>query len=665
MSAWSLRRKILVASILSFSLILGAFTFVAARYTGAAMERKVTQDLEARLVLLETLSTVYDQSLARSATAILEVFRAQFPEPFSLELDKTMKVGAVDAPIIRTGARVLDLDFEAVDRVSGKGTVATVFVRAGDDFLRVTTSLKKEDGSRAVGTYLGKAHPAHAGLLEGRDYTGRAILFGREYVTRYLPVMGANGRTIGVLFVGVDVSESIAALQEKIREMVVGERGYVMIASTAPGDGLGKFIVHPRQEGRSLADLRSIDGKPVMDGMLQAGRGRVQLSWDDGTGGGVREKIAIYFTVPGRQWIISAVVDAAEMTAQGEALARVLLAGSAALVLILVLGIYSLADRVILRPLGAAVQFAEAVALGDLTRDLPARTGDEIGKLAEALTSMSQRLREVVTTIRGSADGLAEAGSSLSSATRDTADVATRQASVAEEATVTVEQVASTVRQNAANATETGAKVRNTAETARATGEAVSRALSSVREIAERSGIVEEIAHQTNLLALNAAIEAARSGVHGRGFAVVASEVRKLAERTREAARQIGELSSSTLTAAAAAGTAIDAMVPEVEETATLVDAIAAATAEEARGAEIVNRSIQQLQQGVQESAASAEELAATAAELARGAEELRRSVAFFQIEAHATGGSPRSLRPARDEGTRTLADGQRSGAAS
>ena len=136
------------------------------------MERKVTQDFERGLVLLETLSTVYDASLATSATSILEVFRAQFTEPFSIEPGSTMRVGGVDAPIIRSGAHVLDLDLEAVDCVSGKGTVATVFVRAGEDFLRVTTSLKKEDGSRAVGTFLGKAHPGHALLLRGRSTPG-------------------------------------------------------------------------------------------------------------------------------------------------------------------------------------------------------------------------------------------------------------------------------------------------------------------------------------------------------------------------------------------------------------------------------------------------------------------------------------------------------------
>ncbi len=647
MAAWSLRKKILVASILSLSVVLGAFTLGAAWYTSGAMERRVTRDLEERLVLLETLSTVYDASLARSADAILDVFRAQFRDRFWIDPAGDVDVAGVRAPILKNGERVLDLDLDVVDRVSGKGTVATVFARAGDDFVRVTTSLKKEDGSRAVGTFLGKAHPGYGPLLEGKEYTGRAILFGREYVTRYLPIAGPGGQTIAILFVGVDVSGSIAALQERIREMRVGDEGYVMIASTAAADA-GKLLVHPHREGSSLAEVRTAEGRSLLQEMLAAKRGARRFSWDDGAGGGAREKLAIYFTVPGREWLVSAVVDAAETSAQGRTLATLLLAGSLLVVVLLVLAVHFAADRVVLRPLKAAVGFAEAVASGDLTRDLPARTGDEIGKLTDALTSMSERLRGVVATIRASANGLAVAGASLSESTRSTADGATRQASVAEEATAAVEQVAATVRQNAANASETGAAMRRTADSARSTGRSVSDALGSVREIAERSGIVEEIAHQTNLLALNAAIEAARSGEHGRGFAVVAAEVRKLAERTREAAQQIGALSASTLQAAATAGGAIEKMVPEVERTAVLVEQIATATGEEARGAEQVNSSIQTLSEGVQEAAASAEELAATAEELARNAEELRSAVAFFKADDRAEPGGERvvALRP-------------------
>jgi len=630
MAAWSLRKKILVASTLSLSVVLGAFTLAAARYTRGAMERRVTHDLEDRLVLLETLSTVYDESLARSADAILDAFRAQFRAGFRIDEAATVEVGGVQAPTLWNGERVLDLDLDVVDRVSGRGTVATVFARAGEDFVRVTTSLKKQDGTRAVGTFLGKAHPGYAALIAGREYTGRAILFDREYVTRYLPIGGAGGRTIGILFVGVDVSESIAALEARIREMRVGEAGYVLIASTAPADA-GRLLVHPHREGRSLSDVKASGGRSVLDEMLGAKRGALRFMWDDGTGGGAREKLAIFFTVPGREWLVSALVDASETGAQGRALATILLAGSALALLLLVLAVHVAADRVVVRPLEAAVGFAEAVAAGDLTRALPARSGDEIGKLCDALSAMSERLRGVVATIRASADGLAVAGASLSESTRTTADGATRQASVAEEATSAVEQVATTVRQTAASAGETGEMMRRTAESARSTGRSVADALGSVREIAERSGIVEEIAHQTNLLALNAAIEAARSGEHGRGFAVVAAEVRKLSERTREAAQQIGALSAATLQAAATAGAAIERMVPEVERTAELVERIATATVDEARGAEQVSVSIQLLGEGVQAAAASSEELAATAGELARNAEELRGAVAFFK----------------------------------
>jgi methyl-accepting chemotaxis protein len=167
---------------------------------------------------------------------------------------------------------------------------------------------------------------------------------------------------------------------------------------------------------------------------------------------------------------------------------------------------------------------------------------------------------------------------------------------------------------------------------ARAGGAAVQRALGAVKEIAERTKVVEEIAYQTNLLALNAAIEAARSGVHGRGFAVVAAEVRKLAERSRTAASEIGALGSSTVDAAVAAGAALAKVLPDIERTSALVRGVATATQEIAGGAAQASQAIRQLEGVVQASASSTEELASTSARLAEEAEVLRQAVEFFRI---------------------------------
>ncbi|WP_244480433.1 methyl-accepting chemotaxis protein, partial [Rhizobium sp. Root1220] len=173
-------------------------------------------------------------------------------------------------------------------------------------------------------------------------------------------------------------------------------------------------------------------------------------------------------------------------------------------------------------------------------------------------------------------------------------------------------------------------------------GAAVSRAVNAMRTIAEKIGIVQEIARQTDLLALNAAVEAARAGEHGKGFAVVASEVRKLAERSQSAAAEISAMSSDTVKAASDAGDMLGRLVPDIRKTAELVSEISAACREQDIGAAQINEAIQQLDEVTQQNAGASEEMSATSEELAAQAEELQASIAFFKVD---TAGSKVSAR--------------------
>jgi methyl-accepting chemotaxis protein len=191
----------------------------------------------------------------------------------------------------------------------------------------------------------------------------------------------------------------------------------------------------------------------------------------------------------------------------------------------------------------------------------------------------------------------------------------------------------SSIAQNTENAKVTDGMASTAAKQAGEGGQAVAGTVEAMRKIADKIGIIDDIAYQTNLLALNAAIEAARAGEHGKGFAVVAAEVRKLAERSQVAAQEIGELAGDSVKTAEHAGKLLESMVPSITKTSDLVQEITAASQEQASGVSQINTAMNQLNQATQQNASASEELAATAEEMSGQAENLQQLMSFFKVE--------------------------------
>jgi methyl-accepting chemotaxis protein len=527
------------------------------------------------------------------------------------------------------------------------GTTCTVFqtMNPQGDLLRVATNILKNDGKRAIGTYIPGSSPVAQTVRSGETYYGTAYVVNAWYLTQYRPITDAQGRIIGCLYVGI-LQENVKQLRQGLMDVTIGSTGYISILGGS-GNTAGVFKLHNDAsiEGTNAFSMNNKESATVYRELVaeakQAGGEPVIRDAAMVEPGGTTPKetilTAIYFEP--WDWVIVGTGFTQEFM-EGKRVVDAALqrsgmwsGGAGAFILGIAVLIVFLFARGIRTSIGTAVMTMEQISKGHLdVEKLPENRSDELGQLGKTLNAMSANLKHIVTTLLTITSNVNSSSTQVSSASEGLAQGATEQAASVEEISSSMEQMAANIRQNTENARATEKMALHSTESAESGSKAVSQTVHAMQEIAEKISVIEEIARQTNLLALNAAIEAARAGEHGKGFAVVAAEVRKLAERSGSAASEINELSSSSVHIAENAGKQLADMVPEIKRTAELVQEIAAASAEQNAGSDQINTAVQELDKVVQQNAAASEELSATSEELSGQAEQMQEAISFFKI---------------------------------
>ncbi len=281
----------------------------------------------------------------------------------------------------------------------------------------------------------------------------------------------------------------------------------------------------------------------------------------------------------------------------------------------------------------ALTQLAQAAAAGDFSARVALDRAEGFYRsLGDMLNEVMGGIGLTLGQVREAAERLSIAASQVSGTSQSLAQSASEQAASMEETSASLQEMSGSVSDNTRSAKQTDEIATRAAHEATQGGSAVLQTVEAMKAIATRISIIDDIAYQTNLLALNAAIEAARAGDHGKGFAVVAAEVRKLAERSQVAAREIGELASNSVGMAEQAGALLQQMQPSIARTSTLVQDIARASQSQADQVNQLHAVMDQVSQATQINAASAEELSATADQLDDEASQLQHLISQYRL---------------------------------
>ncbi len=636
----TLRVRLAASSLLAVSAASLVFGLLAWQLVASQMRREARLQSAGQLDdMMGRLGTI-DQLTRQQLQSSMRILQDEARLRGQPSLGGFSRAAGRDVPDLRFGSESQVENYVLVDRVKQlAGGTATLFVWNGADFIRAATNVLKPDGSRAVGTALDRSSLAFAALVQRRPFTGVVEILGTPYTTSYIPMLDGSGSLIGAWYTGYRL-DSIASLTRGIEDARILDHGFVALLKPS-----GSPVTH----GKNISDSG-------LASLLPNPRG-----W-------VVQKQAY----PAWGYTVLAAYPDSDVWKHLLKSSGLIAAGILLLVGVVV-GFQSLLlERQVLRPVRT---LATEMAKADLNSLMEVGRKDEIGVLADSFNQFVLRLRHTLLEVRdGSLASTAKSNEIRAVSTETVARMA-QQLRGAEQASSAVAELSQHISSTACHSGEALHSAQAAAQAARQGGELVAstvkmiegvaqdtrQSASRIRSLSDRVQqigsiveVIEEIAAGTNLLALNASIEAARAGEHGRGFAVVAAEVRRLAERTAMATRQVGELVNSIkeetglatngiLTAVAHATDGagaiaclndrfdrISQLVIEVDQR---ISSIADASREEANAADAVTTTMQVVAGSARESAGGAEQVVAASVELLSIAQALETMVERFHME--------------------------------